>query len=188
MASSGPRYPTYAGTVARSPYDDVDWTDPANIKADDGNIAYPSLPGGKYSYIIYTTSFGFSLPDDATVNGIKVEVEARYRWGVDNNAQIAYVALRNTGSAPWGTAKTPATYLTSSLAVYSYGGDSDTWGLTGLTGADINASDFGVELACRAVSKDDWLWFDFLRVTVYYTEAAGGVPKHSDHYMRRRAA
>lgn len=185
MASSGPRYPTATGQVARSPYDDIDWSNPSYITSDDNSRAAftSSLSPPRYSYVLYASSFGFSIPDDAIVNGIKVEIGAK-----GGSANLYYVALRNTSSTPWGTAKNPNSSLSSTEVVNAYGGDSDTWGLTGLTGADINASDFGVELAVKGTSRPASASVDFLRVTVYYTEAAGGVPKHSDHYMRRRAA
>lgn len=184
MASSGPRYPTATGKVARSPYDDVDWTNPSYITSDDdSSAAYSTTISSAYSRILYGTGFGFSIPDDATIDGIKVEIGAR-----GTRAEIAYVGLRNTDSTPWGTGKTPATSLSSTEVAYAYGSESDTWGLTGLTGADINASDFGVELAVQSTSASyPKAYVDYVRVTVYYTEAAGGVPKHSDHYMRRRA-
>jgi len=191
MASAGPRYPTSAGTVSYSGYNDADWSYPGEITADDGSAsspagsAYVHLLKSEYSYLLYATRFDFSLPDDAAITGIKVEVEARGAGG-----EIAYVALRNTGSAPgpWGTAKGPATLLTSSYTVYSYGGESDTWGVANPTVADIESSGFGVSLAVRTGNPATTVYVDFVRVTVYYTEAAGGVPKHSDHYMRRRAA
>lgn len=185
MASSGPRYPTATGQVAGIPYDDSDWSNPSYITSDDDSRATfaTSLSPPRYSYVLYASSFGFSIPDDAIVNGIKVEIGAK-----GGSANLYYVALRNTSSTPWGTAKNPDSSLSSTEVAYAYGGDSDTWGLTGLTGADINASDFGVDLAVKSTSKPASASVDFLRVTVYYTEAAGGVPKHSDHYMRRRAA
>jgi len=188
MASAGPRYLTSAGTVSYSGYNDDNWSYPGEITADDGSAsspagsAYVHLLKSEYSYLLYATRFDFSLPDDAAITGIKVEVEARGAgW------EIAYVALRNAGSV-WGTANFPATLLTSSYTVYSYGGESDTWGVANPTVADINSSGFGVSLGVRAGNSAPTVYVDFVRVTVYYTEAAGGVPKHSDHYMRRRAA
>src|SRR4051794_1268202 len=73
MATSGPNI---AGTGA----DDAAvgtsaWFNPENITADDGGVATQLGLNGATSHYLKGTSFGFSIPSGATVNGILVEWE-----------------------------------------------------------------------------------------------------------------
>jgi len=56
----------------------------------------------------------------------------------------------------------------------TYGGDSDTWGVT-LTPDDINNSNFGVRLAVTSDRDKTTAYVDYIRLTVTYTEAASQV-------------
>jgi len=179
MASSGPEYTIAWTSVLSAPYDDNAWAYVDRLQADDASEAYivsSSYDANDYSELAVGTIWGFALPDDAVVNGITVEIEGRYAAGT---ASIAYVSLRKDG-AIWGTAKTPNEALTSAAAIYTYGGATDTWGITGPTGANINETDFGVAFSVLATANDTDIHFDFCRVTVTYNSAAylPGIMRH----------
>jgi len=72
-ASSGPNNPS--GTATETGGGTVDWTNPGNITSSDDNRATAVLGKGDTSYYLKGTDFGFSIPSDATIQGIKVEIE-----------------------------------------------------------------------------------------------------------------
>jgi hypothetical protein len=172
MADTGAKYPTSATTQSVNPEDDVDWTNPTNIEADDAAYATTVLIF-QYSYRLKAQGFDFSaVPDGSTIDGIKVEIE-RYTSYADMikdyrvqllDASGNLVGSNKAGASTWGT----------SLTVITYGGAADTWAASP-TAAMVKDADFGV-----AFSIYDYLGFfnktcyvDYIRITVYYT--AGGV-------------
>lgn len=109
------------------------------------NTAAPPLATTHY---LKATNFGFNIPSDATINGIKVEIEKR---GSINDGDNDYVrdktikiikadgTLGTTNKAVAGNWDTTDTYVT-------YGSSSDLWGETWAPG-DINDADFGVVIS-----------------------------------------
>lgn len=168
MASSGPNYSSTWASTSSSPYSGQAWVNVANLAsgATLATITHANYDAGVNSYLAIGTTFGFSLPSAGQVTGITVEINGRYDAGT---ARIEYVSLRKDG-ALWGTAKTPAQAITSSLATYSFGGTSDQWGISSPTTDNINETDFGVAFAVQATSANTDISFDWARVTITYTE------------------
>lgn len=170
MASEGPKNP---GTASG-------WTNSGNAAASDNAYATVAITlASTTSITLSLTNFGFAIPAGATIDGVVVEVERKVsstaRNPKDNNVQLikggASQGNNNASGAVWPTADAYATY----------GGAADVWGLA-LTVADVNASNFGVLVSVKrdAGAKGTTTYsVDHVRITVYYTEAAGGAARQT---------
>jgi type II secretory pathway pseudopilin PulG len=109
-------------------------------------------------------NFDFSIPTGATINGIEANLVAK----ADNTTGTPKICVQLSwdGGTTWTTAKT-SNNLTTSLATYSLGGASDTWGRS-WSDADFTNANFRVRLIDVAsnISRDFSL--DWLGVKVYY--------------------
>jgi hypothetical protein len=167
-ASSGPLYP---GTTATVPFSAGNaWANPGNIAADDGSYASANYSSGGGTEYLQGTNYGFSIPSDATINGITMEVERKYSGpnaGVDSVVRIIKGGVvSGNNKANTGTA------WTTSDVVVTYGSASDLWGLA-LTPADVNASNFGLAfVADTFAGLSGTANIDYIRITVTYTPAA----------------
>lgn len=149
----------------------VSWTNPGNVTASDGaNATASPIANSQASTTLEATSFGFSIPGGATIDGIEVDIT--------RHADLINLADLNATLVVGGsTAGTPGTGTTSSWPLFSaietYGGAADTWGLT-LSSSDINASNFGA--AFQVVNNNASAnsgYVDYIAITVFYT---GGNP------------
>ncbi len=172
-ATSGPRYPGTAASVDGPGY--AAWTDPGYIAADDTSYAtsyVPQYSGQDSSEDLQGTNYGFSIPLDATINGISVTIGrySGYYWGTVLNDQDLYLIK---AGAKVGTDHASGSGWPTSIGTANYGSTSDLWGTT-WTPAQINASDFGVSLS--VYNPGSWSGLtahvDYIRVTVTYTVAA----------------
>ncbi|MFI5104975.1 MAG: hypothetical protein ACHP79_08640, partial [Terriglobales bacterium] len=131
------------------------------------------LGAGGTSNELQGTNFGFAIPGGSTVNGITVEIFKKAISGIGNPTDIDVTILKagvatgtNLGHLGAGNG-----WLTAG-GIDTYGGSSTLWGTT-WTPADINASNFGVQISCN-----DWVGLgatagvDFIRITITYTPPA----------------
>lgn len=173
MASQGPRYPGTAASLANAGTNENSnaWLSPSNVGADDGTLSeitaatYDSPDIGE---LLVASNFGFTLPSDATVNGITVEIDRNNAAGAasDNRVQLA---KGTTFADLVGDNKAATTTdWPTSLASVSYGGTSDPWGTT-WTGAEVNSPSFAVMLSVQADAANTDIGVDYIRVTVEYT-------------------
>ena len=143
----------------------TDWTNAANITASDNVyatfFAFTSDP-------LKGASFGLSVPTAATINGIEVQLEVKA--DIASGSSIAAVNVGKS-DAVLGTEKTPATPLTTSDALYTYGGASDLWGLS-WTAAEINAATFQARFSAT-VGNETTCSCDAIWIKVYYTQSVG---------------
>lgn len=172
------RYPGTAASLSNAGTSESAeaWVNPLNALADDGTIA--AITAASYdtpdiSQLLVVSNFGFTIPTDATINGIVVEMDRSNVAGAasDNRLQLAkgttFANLVGNNKAD------TATDWPASLATVSYGtGTTDLWGTT-WTPAEINASSFAVMMSVQADAANTDVGVDFIRVNVYYTEAAG---------------
>lgn len=169
MASSGPRYPAAATSVAGA---GDDWSTPTNVGADDAATSdvTVSTGAGLVSEAIHATQYGFAIPAGATIDGVIVEIDAS-RSNATGNARDHTIQLL-VGGTPTGTNKASGAAWNT---VLTYGSSSDTWS-AGLTAAIVNATDFGVSVKVqRTTGKGSTLCSaDYIRVTVHYTESTTG--------------
>ena len=107
------------------------------------NISY----NGGITHYLTATNFGFTIPTGALITGVTVTMN-RYSSGSspsyvkDNIVEL----IRGGSIVGLNRANTSTTWPTS-LGTATYGGTADTWGLTGLSSTDINATNFGVALS-----------------------------------------
>lgn len=145
------------------------WLDTANAVSDNG--LYASYLGGVSVWDeIVATNFSFAIPGDSTVDGFSPQIERHYEIGtvIDNSLKLvkASVAVGNDldSGAAW-----PA-----SDEVATYGGAAEKGGQT-WTPADVNASGCGFRLVAEGTGTDAEGYIDYMKMTVYYTEAAPAV-------------
>lgn len=146
--SEGPNNP---GTLAD---DDavgtLTWSNPGNADANDASYATVSSEGigAEITHYLRATNFGFSIPGAATIDGIVVEIDRNCSSDSSDNCEDSTVQLIQGGTIQGDNNADTGTPWPTSDAYASYGGLSDTWGLS-WTAANINASNFGVALSVR---------------------------------------
>lgn len=165
MASSGPNSPS--SVVNNASIGTSAWSNPGNATASD-NVDATNRPSG---FVVVTnyllaTQFGFSIPTDATIDGVLVEVEAaRSSAGSFQDSSVRLVV----GGTISGNDNSDNQLIGKSDTYYSWGGSTDTWGLS-LTPSDVNGSTFGFAWAAEQFDDPDrTLSVDHMRITVYYT-------------------
>lgn len=171
--SDGPNYPGTVSEASVLPYDDEAWTNVGNVGAEDSNwaeITANTYDTNDWSYVIRATNFGLSIPAGATIDGILVEIFGYQAVG--NNAPL-YVQLTKDGTTGVGDnlGVGAATWATSPGEKRDFGGAAAKWGTT-WSDTDFNSS-FGVLFANQATGNNADIYINYIRVTVYYTEAAG---------------
>lgn len=167
MASSGPNGGASFTTEAAGGF--AEWSNPSNAGAADSTYATATVTGlGGQSRALKATNFGFSIPTGATIDGILVE------WLCSSSGGNVYTDRARIVKG--GVTKTTekSLYELWSGSYVSYGGASYLWGET-WTVSDINDSGFGAIIsAISGNSGSKTGQVDYVRITVYYTEAAAG--------------
>jgi len=148
------------------------WSNPTNIYTSNNVYASKGLDGDEVTHWLRATDFGFTIPDDVTIDGIIVEIERRCNeeYGADYAMKIV-----KAGSEQ-GIDHVSATEWPQTDTYESYGSSSDKWGLTWTVG-QINSHLFGASIS--AIYEDDpefyaTFYVDHIRITVYYTEPSVG--------------
>ncbi len=165
-ASAGPNYP---GTGANATgVGTVDWSNPGNAVSDDNVYATVALNNGETSHYLEATSFGFAIPADATINGIKVAI-GRFSSGASAPyIRDSVVSLLKGGSVVGTNKAFTLSDWPTSEGVATYGTPTNLWGTT-WTPAEINATNFGVALAVNNSNASSLTAnVDYVTVTVTY--------------------
>ena len=150
------------------------WTGLSYIYSTDDSYAVSPFISYSMTRPLLASSFGFTIPTGATIDGIEVNIEAN-----ENNAAAdvyaATVMLMKETDTPIGSNYWSASELPTSDSTRTYGSTTDKWG-TSWTATEINASTFGVYLMYHGENiyqvDVDWIF-----VTVYYTAYAGWTGK-----------
>ena len=172
-----------ANTAATSPQtmssvsgpDGEVWSSPNNAKVSDNVYASNSVNSAKHLDYLRASNFGFAIPAGATINGIKVEIERKASfndstWGHLNDHEINIIKADGTLGS---TNKSAGAVWSTSESYITFGGSTDLWGET-WTAGNINDADFGVSFMAKhehILSVTGYV--DHIRITIYYTEAAG---------------
>lgn len=175
--TTGPKYPTTTATVNGSGISGQ-WSNPANIFADDGaNAGAAFLAPPNSTDELNGATFGFNIPSNAIIDGIKLEMQvpSSTRWAESNGTLQLKKAgvLAGTNQAGLGS---------TSGDVWTYGGATNLWGTT-WTPAQINAANFGFGFIATYTSSgnDFTIAIDYVRITVYWhysvDVSAADVPK-----------
>lgn len=164
-AGQGPSSPTaVVNDNSNGAYDA--WLDPGSAKASDNSRAIVLLDG-TFSQYLKATDFGFSIPTNATIDGIIAEAEVSDAGDgpgfiVDRAARIV------KGGVIGSTDRKNSTYWTTTDTYLSHGGATDLWG-TIWTPANINASNFGFALSADHSDASLTARVDRVAVSVYYS-------------------
>ncbi len=175
--------PLVAGTGADSnAVGTITWSNPTRIQADDGSYAEAILNydtdsiSDAVSHYVKGTNFGFAIPSNATINGIKLSIK-RYGnihytvidWVNDSSVKI----VKADGSIGT-TNKASATHWpegVGAVSVATYGGLLDYWGET-WTPTDINDADFGAVLSANLHANGGGSYagadVDYFKIDVWY--------------------
>jgi hypothetical protein len=166
----GPKLPTAAtGNTNTNGGGVTAWTNPQNIELADGTAA-TALPGTPFStQDLRGGGFGFSIPANATINGIFLEINANTPT-TTNIYGFHNVVLEGGGGASTNKA---AGLLTTTPTTFSFGSASDLWGTTWIP-AQINSASFVASASFSAASGGGTIAVDFFRVTVTFTPATSG--------------
>jgi hypothetical protein len=186
MASVGPNN---AGTGAEDAVNslplDLIWIAPNNIT--DGNYALTfSDAGGNYgsTRMLAATNFGFSVPTDATINGLFAEVNGyTNRSRGDERCTVEVIQAYKTGYSLVGNNKAASGGISEDTTIatyFPYGGSSDLWGTT-WTPSDVNSSEFGLGVRFYldgiGPGQSIGLFVGYIRITITYTSASSSVPQ-----------
>lgn len=176
MATAGPNNP--GTTASDSGVGTVAWTNPGNVASSNNSYATATLTSGSVSHYLKVTNFGFSIPAGATINGITVEIERNVQnHALADPVQDNRVRLVKAGTIQT-TDKASVSNWPASDTYATYGGGADLWSGT-WTDSDINDSGFGMAISAKGVSvlnDPPVAQIDHIRITITYTEAAGGQP------------
>lgn len=148
------------------------WTNANNIKVDDSTSATVDHGASETNTnYIKATNFGFALPTNANVIGIKVYVkQLNDKSSPSHYTKDSMVRIIKAGtvqSANYGN----NTDRSETVSQVIYGGTNDLWGTT-WTYSDINNSGFGIALAYTGLGSIINVYS--VKVEVYYTTPVAG--------------
>jgi len=144
-----------------------------DTEADDGVESSASLAAGNQSHYLLCLAGGLSIPAGATIDGIEVTAWRRvanagggtYPTIVDASVRLTY------GGSFFGADRSAGATWSTTEASGTYGGPTDTWGVTP-TVAELNHSSFGVAISASGSGgvSPTTAYIDWVTITVYYTE------------------
>lgn len=126
-------------------------------------------PGTSPLGAFIATGLGFTIPTDATILGVTATFGVNSQGpttGTVNEIALWYSGLQE------GTAKSPATPITTTITRNTYGSAGDLWGAA-LTPAIVNSPTFGFAISITCDSERVFMDFPFT-VQVYYTLSGSG--------------
>lgn len=144
-----------------------------NIKAEDSAPAGLGLRGGSKSSYMTASNFSMSIPTNALISGIEVEIGKAYFGDtslVDYSVRLIDASGNLVGNDYAITVIGWNVY--SSITTQVYGGSIDLWGLSSISVSDLMSPNFGVAFAAEnpGSSLDFTSAFvDFIRIKVYYS-------------------
>jgi hypothetical protein len=158
------------------------WTNPDHARIQDDAYAFmnTSTKNKKTGYLL-AQNFGFNIPAGSSIIGIVVDID-RYASSpagfvtdsrislIDATGEIGLVDKSNV-VLPWSPIDLD-NYQT-------YGGVTDTWGLSEWTSSKINNANFGVAIQAQTSNDNTTfgLFVDEIRITVFYL--SGGASRYA---------
>ena len=154
-----------------------DFAGPLDCETNNGtgdlSSGYARMAGAAASvttYYLKATNFGFTIPTDATIDGILVDVERMAHPGANNSVSDSRARIIKGGTIG-STDKAKAGAWGQTAEVFqTYGSPTDTWGET-WTPSDINSSTFGFAIAAAIGGSVGSAAVDMIRIKVHYTTA-----------------
>jgi len=166
-------YPGTVGMISDGVLAEWSLTELEKIKMEDGTMAGLGLRGDRKSTMMTATGFSMSIPTNALITGVQVEIGRAY-FG-DTPLVDYIVRLINASGSPDGNNYADIVngwnaYPDATAKVY--GGPTDLWGLSSISVSDLMSPKFGVAFAAQntGISADYTTAFvDFIRIKVYYS-------------------
>lgn len=167
-ASSGPNNPA---DVLPSVIRPGSWVAPNGIFALDGVYASTGIQGGTISQQLTSGGYGFAIPSNAIITGIRITVTAKA--GANGAIFDSSVLITQGTSTPTrvGTEHANGSTLTTTPQAFVYGSSTDLWGLS-WTPDLINQHWFGLAIQWRnvlGVSNSTQVFVDCIQIEVFYT-------------------
>ena len=142
MVSQGANSPVTV--VSDNSFGDNAWTTPGDAVSSNDVYAVNTITMVVNTEYLKATDFGFTIPANATIDGITVSVE-RKATQVSSGIQDVRVRIVKGGVIGTTDKSITDTWETTDTTK-TYGSSSDLWGET-WTGDDINATNFGFVIA-----------------------------------------
>ncbi len=146
----------------------IAWTDPDNIATPGSPYAICTLTPWARSDYLQGTNFGFTIPENAVIQGIQVYIRRQGSIALGYGVNDVVVSLIK-GGVGGGANKAIAADWAKEMYTATYGGTADLWAKT-WTPDDINDSTFGVALSAESNSP----WYnlttsvDTIGITITY--------------------
>lgn len=156
----------------------TDWNNPENITNADDSASVTGLDGSGFCFMstcffsrfLYAHNFKFSIPADATIDSIFVEIK---RAALDGNAIYDSIVQLVKSDTLVGDNLQSAVFWPKTLAYEGYGHNNPLWGTTWLP-SELNDSASGVAL--KVMNLDTVMaqaGVDHIQMTVYYSTSNG---------------
>ena len=171
------------GTCANVDRDgESNWSNVDNCKLQNDIYTMDGIDPGHYNDWLRCTNFGFTtndIPIDATVIGIELGIDGHSVGGAGIKDSALY--LRKTASQVGDNKASATLWATSDTDTYIlYGGASDLWN-SGLTGADIRDSGFGIDLSIYNDAAGVRAGYvDHIKIRIHWIKKGSWEPEPSD--------
>lgn len=165
----------YARTAAQSSATNS-WTNLTNATGSTpGTYASLVMPGASanvasnFAYL-YLTNFGFSIPTNATITGLTVNIRRNVSGSTTGQVRDNTVQIWDGSSLIGSNLAATGTKWPTTIAAASYGGQTNLWGAT-LTPTLVNSSGFGlaVRIVGSTATTNRTANIDYLSARIYYT-------------------
>ncbi|KKN32875.1 hypothetical protein LCGC14_0809430, partial [marine sediment metagenome] len=154
----------------QSPQDQISWTNPAKVSAQDDDEAFVSFSTSTEgsSDWLRLTDFRFNVPLGAIIHGIKVEIDQRAT--VTSSIIDGEVFILKYGAQIGDDMANSTAWETPDDGTYTvYGNSTYLWG-TSWNPSEINNADFGIDLWIDYTgSSSTDARIDHIQITVYYS-------------------
>jgi hypothetical protein len=159
----------------------ADWSTPQNAEHSDNIFTVVQLRSYNncfqgacfYTKALMPSHYNFSIPNIATIRGIKVEVQKKCSNANAVVDTIVELMKGNTVNTLYN-ANLPG-YWTIADSMYYYGDSTNLWGTT-WTPSDINDTLFGLYFVAENMNPNNVAAFiDYVGITVYYSIPSGEI-------------
>ncbi len=145
------------------------WSSPSNAQLDDVSYTQATPAVGNQSNRLEVTDFGISIPDGATVTGVKAYVQG---YSLSAATAQLHAQIMKAGSAA-GTAEYFGV-LNTTFTEKTAGSENSLWGTT-ISEADVENSGFGISLYVLDNSNTQNHYIDVVWLEVFYKGVSTGV-------------
>lgn len=160
-----PTYTKIVGTGTSVPdFDDYPWINLGNVTADDNTDASTqSLPIEEFTEKLYFTNFGFAIPQNEVIVGVKCEAEV---WADTEMGEEQDSGILKGGSEVGSNLSGWSGAWPEQRLVEVIGGPTSLHSLT-FTPAEVNDNGFGFWIRGETIADDTAFFCDFARMTIY---------------------